>query len=220
MRRKRHLDSRLERAQTRVIIRRDENPDSRMDATGEYLDLAAVYGNGNPVSIEIGCGKGRWICAMAKAHPARNFLAVEQTSNVLISALEAAEEEGLANVRFADCGAEYLLRHIAPNSLEAVYLNFSTPLPKQGYAKQRLTHERFLTLYARWLQGGGKLYLKTDNRDFFTFSVCSLSAFGCTIARLSVDLHKDDIPNITTEYEDKFAPLGPIYYVEAQFPEK
>lgn len=220
MRRKRDFDGRFEKASALLIARADGEHDARLGADTPKMDLAQRFGNENPIVLDIGCGKGAWITKMATLYPDQNYIGVEKMSNVLLSAMETVQKEKLPNVLFANCGVEYLHRTLPLHFASAVYLNFSTPLPKSVFEKQRLTYKRFLTLYQGWLKPDGVLRLKTDDRGFFAYSICSLSAFGCTITNVSADLHKDDfIPNVATEHENKFAPLGPIYYLEARFPE-
>ena len=168
--------------------------------------------------MELGCGNGQWICRTASAHPELNYVAVEVISNVIVAAAEQAKAWGLTNVKFVNCGVEYLPRHIAPHSVQTIFLNFSSPLPRSTYEKKRLTYKRFLAYYSEWLTDGGSVRQKTDNRPFFEYSLCSMNDYGMKFGRISLDLHSDtDIENVTSEYEDKFAPYGPIYYVESFF---
>ena len=92
--------------------------------------------------------------------------------------------------------------YIPENSLGKIYLNFSTPLPKLGYATQRLTHRNFLEIYKKLLKKGGRILQKTDNRDFFEFSLEEYTACGFRLEKVTYDLHKDGNPkeNIVTEY--------------------
>ena len=92
------------------------------------------FGNENPIHLEIGCGKGQFVCEMAKRNPDVNFIAVEKVKNVIVAACEKAKEEGLTNVKFIAGCAEYLPRFIPENSVELIYLNFSCPFPKAKYA--------------------------------------------------------------------------------------
>ena len=102
--------------------------------------------------LEIGCGKGKFIVETAKLNPDINFVAVEKISNVIIDACERTLREGIENVCFLNCAAEVLPKYLKENSVEKLYLNFSNPLPKEGYKKQRLTHTRFLNIYSSFLK--------------------------------------------------------------------
>jgi len=218
MRLKKYLDERMQAVADYIIIGYSEDLDARNSTPTSLIDLRQTFGNDHPVVLELGCGKGQWVCRMAAAYPDVNFIAVENVTNVIVAACEKAKRAGLKNVRFANCGVEYLPRHLPTHAFQTIYLNFSSPYPKNQYENRRLTNSRYLALYRDWLKEGGEIRQKTDNRPFFEYSVCSLSRNGWEIVRMSCDLHKDaDIPNLTSEYEDRFAPLGPIYYVVAKY---
>ncbi len=222
MRRKKNLDTRLADCAARFFNM--EVTAARFDAQGEQmlLDLPTLFGNDHPVELEIGCGKGGFICELAAAHPEVNFLAVEKYSNVLVSACEAAEDQGLDNILFLWGDAEYLARFIPPHSIRRLYLNFSTPFPKKRQITHRLTHRHFLEMYKGLLTEDATVVQKTDDRRFFQFSLEEFSKCGYTLNAVSLDLHADDIPdNIITEYERRFMEQGlPIYRVETALPRK
>lgn len=218
MRRKKHLDERLEHVSEQIISLRVDTIRFDADEQPKYLDFQGLFGNDNPVEMEIGCGKGGFICELAARHPDVNFLAVELYANVLVSACEKAKEMGLTNVRFLSGNAEYLERFIPPHSISKLYLNFSTPFPKKRQATHRLTHPHFLEMYKGLLTEGASVIQKTDGRVFFQYSLEQLSRCGYTLQSVSLDLHADDIENnIVTEYESRFVAQGlPIYRVEAR----
>lgn len=217
MRRKKNLDSRMEVCAERVtnILVKDRRFDATDDDT--LMDYAAIFGNDHPVHLEIGCGKGGFICEIAARHPEINFLAVEKYGNVLVTAIEKARAMGLDNIWFLWGDAEYLPRFIPAGSIEALYLNFSTPFPKARSAVHRLTHGHFLAMYKGLLAPNARVIQKTDDRGFFQFSLEQFSQTGYTLQRVSLNLHADDYPdNIITEYERKFMEQGlPIYRLEA-----
>lgn len=178
-------------------------------AKKEELDFFKIFGNDNPVHLEIGCGKGRFVCELAARRPDINFIAVEKISNVLIEAVERAISGGLTNVHFINSAAEVLPKYIKEGSIDKIYLNFSNPLPKLGYAKQRLTHPRFLNEYKLFLKRGGEIVQKTDDKDFYEFSLASFIGCGYEIVEKCGDLHAlNDPDNIVTEHEKKFAAEG------------
>lgn len=187
---------------------------------GESLDFGSVFGNRNPVWMEIGCGKGKFAVETAKRNPEVNIFAVEKTDKAVLSACESALRENAANLIFANINAEYLPRYIPAESVERLYLNFSCPYPKHGYENKRLTNPFFLKIYADFLKPGGRLCQKTDNMHFFEYSLEQLSACGWKIENVSLDLHNSGFEgNITTEYEEKFLAQGmPIYRLEAVRP--
>ena len=168
--------------------------------------------------MEIGCGKGGFVCELAKQNPDRNYIALEMVTNVVISAMENVEKYGVQNVRFLNIRAECLPCYIPEGSLDCIYLNFSTPLPKLGYATQRLTHRNFLNVYKKLLKKGGKIIQKTDDRDFFEFSMEEYTACGFALQDVTYNLHENGNPewNIVTEYEQKWVDRGlPIHRVVA-----
>lgn len=183
----------------------------RAALTPEYLPFIEIFGNANPVHLEIGCGKGKFVCDMAKANPDINFVAVEKISNVLIEALERARAEKLKNVYFLNCAAEVLQKYFKSGSVSVLYLNFSNPLPKEGYKKQRLTHSRFLGIYADVLKKGGKIIQKTDDYGFFSFSLESFVEAGFKVLETCED-YKGSQGDAETEHEKKFKEQGKRIY--------
>ena len=222
MRKKRHFDERMNATQKWLLARGAGGILNMKEAAENYralVDFKAVFGNDNPVDIEIGCGKGGFLCELARRNPDRNYIGVEMVSNVVISAMENAEKQGAENVRFLNIRAECLPCYIPEGSVGNVYLNFSTPLPKLGYVSQRLTYRGFLEMYKKLLVDGGKVVQKTDNRDFFDFSLEEYKASGFELTELTYNLHENGSPewNIITEYERKWVEQGlPIHRVVAK----
>ena len=140
--------------------------------------------------------------------------------NVLADACSKAEALGLDNLLFLHCGAEVLLRYLRPASVSKIYLNFSCPFPKHAYENRRLTNLRFLTIYRELLNETGEIVQKTDNADFFAYSLSQYSLAGCILSDITFDLHAlSEAENNVTEYEQKFSSMGmPIYRVRARFP--
>ena len=218
MRRKKNLDSRLENVNDYLItISADEKNVVLSKQIKDFLPVEKIFGNTNPLFLEIGCGKGGFACEFARQNPNVNLIAVEKTANVIVTAAETAQKMGLKNLKFVNCPAEYLSSYIKENSVERIFLNFSCPFPKKKYANHRLTAPRFLEIYKEILVDGGEIHQKTDNMGLFEFSIENLSQNGFTIKNVSLDLHKSDFEgNIVTEYEKRFSDLGqPIYRLEA-----
>ena len=188
----------------------------------DYIDFNAWFGKDAPLFLEVGCGKGRFACEYAAAHPEINLIAVEKEANVIVAACELAKNMGLNNVKFIKCSAEYLERHIKPNSIERIFLNFSCPFPKNTYASHRLTHKNFLEIYKRIIKSGAEIHQKTDNMHFFEFSIEQFTNNGFALKNVSLDLHNSNFEgNIMTEYEQKFVTQGlPIYRLEAYLKEE
>ncbi len=176
--------------------------------------VSEVFRTPAPVQLEIGCGKGGFILAMAKKHPELNFIAMERVSDVILSAMEGCAREDIPNIRFINADARILKELFSPGEIDTLYLNFSDPWPKKGYAKRRLTHENFLMLYREILPEGGKIIFKTDNAALFDFSLEEFEKCGFSVSELTRDLHNSawNAENLETEYEKNFSAKGfPIH---------
>lgn len=182
-----------------------------------YIDYETIFNNTNKVELEIGCGKGQFLCESASRNPHINYIGVEIISNVLITACERAKRENLTNIRFINVNAAYLPRYIKPNTISKIHLYFSNPLPNKPSENLRLTSKRYLEMYKTFLVKGGEIYQKTDDKDFFKFSIEQLSQNGFILKNLSLNLHAGvSQGNIVTEHEAKFVKMGlPIYKLEA-----
>ena len=217
MRKKKHLEEKLAVCDNLIRIppiTRDYRVENREKA---YIDFAELFKNDNPVQLEIGCGKGSFICTLAKRTPGINYVAIEVNPNVLCGACSLAMREDVKNVIFMSCGAELLPKYFRPGSVDRIYLNFSCPYPKKAYENRRLTNRRFLDIYKEILSAAGEIHQKTDNMGFFEYSLEQYSLCGYKLKNISLDLHNSGFEdNIETEYEKKFASQGfRIYRLEA-----
>lgn len=176
-----------------------------------------IFGNNNPIQIEIGMGKGRFIMDMAKAYPDINYIGIEKYSSVLLRAIQKMEQESqaLPNVRFIRMDAETIEEIFGEEEVNRIYLNFSDPWPKDRHAKRRLPSREFLGRYDKILEKTGQLEFKTDNKDLFSFAEEELEPAGWRAEKITYDLHNDNEMvqgNIMTEYEEKFSSMGnPIF---------
>lgn len=202
-----------------IMLKLDIGENRRFDieVEPEYIDFAKLFGNNNPLYLEVGCGMGGFAVEFAKQHPDINLIAVEINENVIIKAAEKTLDEGIYNIRFLCVSANYLDRYIRPDSIDEMFLNFSCPYPKNRYESHRLTSPVFLEIYKRLLKKGAVICQKTDNMHFFEYSIEQFSKANYTLSNISLDLHNSDFEgNIVTEYESKFISQGlPIYRLEA-----
>lgn len=178
-----------------------------------------LFGNDNPIHIEIGCGKGSFVCGMAQKYPDINFIAIEKVEDVIVMAMEKAMGQGLENVRFMDMDAEKIDEFFEKGEISRIYLNFSDPWKKNKQAKRRLTHKNFLDRYKKVLNNGDHIWFKTDNKQLFEFSLNSFAAENFKLENITLDLHNSKFEgNVITEYEQRFLDLGqPIYRLEAVY---
>lgn len=177
----------------------------------------SLFNNNNPIHIEIGCGKGKFISELASINKDINYIAIEKFDSVLLRTAEKLEEMDLDNLKIVLIDADKLTDYFAEKEIDLIYINFSDPWPKYGHRKRRLTYKTFLDSYKFILKDDGAVFQKTDNRKLFEFSLESFNENNWLISNISLDLHKDtETFNITTEFEEKWSKLGPIYRLEAR----
>ncbi len=220
MHKKRNLEPRMSALDSLLLARGKpcRNTKEAADHFRALVDYSAVFGNRNPVELEVGCGNGAFVAEKAKRNPDVNYIAVEICTNVIITAMEKIAAEGLTNVRFLNIPAEILPCYLQEGSISKIYLNFSTPLPEAGREKQRLTSARFLALYRALLCEGGMIEQKTDSRPFFDYSQRMYCENGFEVVDATYDLHASEYAkeNIVTEYERRFTDMGlPVCYCRA-----
>jgi tRNA (guanine-N7-)-methyltransferase len=170
-----------------------------------------IFGNDNPIHIEIGMGKGKFISAQAALHPEINYIGIEKYSSVLLRAVEKQDELQLPNLRFIRMDAESICEVFAAQEVAKIYLNFSDPWPKDRHAKRRLTSRQFFARYHVILANDGLVEFKTDNKALFDFSVEEVKEANWQLVAVTYDLHHDAVlneGNIMTEYEEKFSQAG------------
>ena len=218
IRRKKHLAERLENVKEILYVaKRDVQNVKIANQDKCYLDFESIFDNKNPVNLEIGCGKAGFILECAKRFPEENFLAVELLENIIVMGAERALKEGIKNVRFFNCGADYLPRYIKPNSIKRLFLNFSPPYPAGTYENRRLTKDALVVDYKEYLIDDGEVLQKTDDKDFFEYSFNQFSKFGFSVKEVSQKINLGEIDNIETEYEKKFRKQNmPIYALVAK----
>ena len=203
-------------------MRKKKNGETRLSACSEILyshegepmrdPAQRILGKcDTPVYLEIGAGKGGFACQMAKKHSDVLYLAMERVSDCVVLGAERAKSDGVEdNLRFIVDTADNLMKIFAPASVDKMFLNFSDPWSKKGYAKRRLTHRRYLAVYFNLLKDGGKLRFKTDNNGLFDFSLEEIEAMGLTCDVVTRDLHNSEYNegNVVTEYEANFSAMG------------
>lgn len=167
-----------------------------------------VFNNNNPIYIEIGIGKGKFIIENALKYPNINFIGIEKYDSVLVRAIQKSNDLELNNLKLIRMDAKRI-EEVFSNEIDRIYLNFSDPWPKDRHYKRRLTSFVFLDKYEHIFKNNKYIIMKTDNINLFNFSIESLTNSGYTIEFMTNDLHSlNDIDNIMTEYEEKFSNKG------------
>jgi len=201
-------------------MRKKKNVVPRMDAVRDLLLKSAEEISGyNDIFLEVGCGKGTFICEMAKRNPDRQFIAIEKVESVILLALEKAKAQDIKNVMFFHGDVMELAEVVHEHFCDRIFLNFSDPWPRGRHAKRRLTAGAFLNLYKKLLKENGDIHMKTDNQELFDFSLETFEENGFTLKNVTRDLHANPPEdNIMTEYEQNFVSQGkPICRLEASF---
>ncbi|MCR5432457.1 MAG: tRNA (guanosine(46)-N7)-methyltransferase TrmB [Lachnospiraceae bacterium] len=168
------------------------------------------FGNGNPIHVELGMGKGRFVMDMARLNPQINFIGIERQKSVLVRAVDKMEEEPLVNVALVLYEGDDIEEILGEHEIDKIYLNFSDPWPKDRHAKRRLTSDRFFPRYDHVLKKEGTIEQKTDNKGLFEYSLESAVKCGWKILFETDDLHGSPFSkgNVMTEYEESFSANG------------
>ena len=180
---------------------------------------SSVFKNNNPISLELGMGRGSFIIEMAKKYPKINFIGLELDKNQTATALKNIKDLHLDNLKIINDDA-LKVADIFGREIDTIYLTFSEPWPKKGDEKKRFTAINYLKLYDRIFKKNKHIILKTDNKILFASSLENLSSYWYTFDKVSVDLHNDErkIENIMTDFERQyFKEHRQIYYVDASF---
>lgn len=177
------------------------------------------FENENPLHIEIGMGKGKFIHTLAAQNPHINYIGIEMYSSVLYRAIEKRQEADLPNLFFIRMDARNLGDIFDRSEIGRIYLNFSDPWPKERHAKRRLTSPLFLEIYDTVLDPNGTVCFKTDNRSLFDYSLETIEETSpWRVKDVTYDLHGSSfaVENVMTEYEEKFSSKGmPIHRLVA-----
>ena len=202
-------------------MRKKKNGSVRMQACAEYLleaDALEQACEGRRLEIEIGCGKGTFLCESARRDPDIFFVGIERVFGVALLAAEKLRAAETPNARIMLGDVMTLFRQFPAHRVSRIYLNFSDPWPKARHAKRRLTYRTFLEEYKKILTPDGAIFFKTDNQDLFAFSLQEFEACSFALRNRTDDLHASrwEEGNIHTEYENNFSAKGfPIHRVEA-----
>jgi tRNA (guanine-N7-)-methyltransferase len=173
-----------------------------------------------PLNVELGTGKGQFLREMAQSHPEACFVGLEKEPGILVQAVRQAQDMGLTNLKFILGDVQFLGQMFDVGEIDALYIHFCDPWPKNRHGKRRLTHETFLHLYRKVLAPSGIIRFKTDNRELFDYTLGVLREFDMELLTVSYDIHAEYPEGgiIMTEYEAKFSSAGlPVHYCEARF---
>ena len=195
---------------SKILVRNPEN----------YIgNWSSVFGNSNPIMLELGMGRGSFIIGMAMKYPNLNFIGLELDKNQIAYALKQASNYKLNNLKMIHADAKDIVDFFKKD-INTIYLTFSEPWPKKQDERKRFTHESYLRIYDRVFKRDKHIILKTDNKILFASALESLSKYWYSFNRVSLDLHNDErkIDNVMTDFEKQyFKEHRQIYYVDASF---
>jgi tRNA (guanine-N7-)-methyltransferase len=182
------------------------------------------FGNSNPLTLELACGKGEYTLAMAKMYPDRNFIGVDIKGNRIWKGARAGLDEGIRNAAFLRTDISRLREYFGKAEVEEIWITFADPFLRKSKQKKRLTHIRFLHMYQDILVPGGKIHLKTDSRELYEFTLDTIHHWNCRLHGKIEDIYAEDqidgLLNIRTYYETLHLQSGrTIRYLSFSLPD-
>ena len=195
-----------------------QNPENANGRWHEYFQ------NNNPITLELACGKGEYSVNLGRQHKDRNFIGVDIKGNRIYIGAKTALAEGLKNVAFMRAQIGQITRYFDPGEVTDIWIIFPDPFLREGKAKNRLTHPRFLSLYQQILKPGARIHLKTDSKELYDFTLETITEQECTIHENIADIYGQGKATgalgIQTFYEKMHLAEGrTIYYVSFSLPE-
>ena len=175
------------------------------------------FKNNNPIHLELGCGKGKFISNLASTHLDTNYIAIDMVDAMLGLAKRNIEniykEKNIPtnNIRITRFDIERIPLILDENDkISRIYINFCNPWPRGKHRKKRLTHTRQLEKYKVFLQENGEIYFKTDDDDLFEDSLLYFERSGFKIVKKTYDLASEENfwENVETEHEKMFKEQG------------
>ena len=166
------------------------------------------FKNDAPLVLELACGKGEYTVNLAQLFPAKNFIGIDYKGNRIWRGAKTAIEEGIENVAFLRIQIEQILDYFDADEVSEIWITFPDPQPQISREKKRLTAPRFLEKYKVILQESSPINLKTDNDDFYAFTLETIEQLGLKLHVRTEDLYRSDLVNevlsIKTYYEKKY----------------
>ena len=182
------------------------------DYKGKWKNL---FKNDNPIYIEIGMGKGKFLLENALKYKNINYIGIERFDSVMAKAIKKIPED-IENIKLIRMNALDIDK-VFSKEIDLIYLNFSDPWPKKRWYDRRLTSKIFLDKYDSLFKNTKRIEMKTDNEDLFIYSLETLSNKGYALSDISFDYHKTHSDIIMSEYEERFSKEEKnVYHLFAQ----
>lgn len=189
--------------------------ENRFDTKGEW---ASFFGNNNPITAELGCGKGEYTLALARKYPERNFIGMDVKGARIWRGSKTAEEEEIPNVAFLRTKIEFVNHTFDFNEISEIWLTFSDPQPKDKKGTKRLSGWAFLKRYGKLLKKGGLIHVKTDSQIFYDSTLETIEEGEHQLLKSSDDIYgngwkdfnkeEQEILAVKTFYEKKWLAIG------------
>lgn len=175
-----------------------------------------VFGNDNPIVVELGCGKGEYTVSLAEKYPDKNFIGIDIKGARLWKGAKYVEQTGLKNAAFLRCRIEFIESVFANDEISQIWITFADP--QIGRDKKRLTNPLFIERYRKFLKADGTIHLKTDSRYLHEYTVAMAKQNGMTVIEECKDIYgtgrADETLSIKTFYESQYLEKGiPITYL-------
>jgi tRNA (guanine-N7-)-methyltransferase len=163
------------------------------------------FENYGPLILELGCGKGEYVLALAELFPDRNYIGIDRDQGVIWEAAKFTSEENLINAAFIHSDLQNLNDYFNENEISEIWLTFPDVQHDQNFDLNAITSVNFLNLYRNLLRNGGLIHLKTEDMDFFDYSSNNLNRLGFSLISKTYDIYNihtlDPLLSIKTSYE-------------------
>jgi tRNA (guanine-N7-)-methyltransferase len=167
---------------------------------------AEFFGNNNPIILELGCGKGEYIVALSARYPDKNFIGIDIKGARMWRGAKTTFENNVKNAAFIRTRIDQIVGLFAENEVSGIWITFPDPQPTK--ARKRLTSPMFLNRYRTFLKQQSIIHLKTDNKEFFDYTLSVIKAEGLELLFHTFDLYnsnlEDDVMLTQTHYEKIF----------------
>lgn len=184
-----------------------------------------IFGNDNPITLELACGKGDYTLELARQHPNKNFVGVDIKGARIWKGAKRALKEELGNVRFLRIYIDHLDEYFAPREINDIWITFPDPYPKGSNKTKRLISPKFLNIYQKVLRPGKPVRLKTDSDSLFSYTRKVVRGTGCSVSEIVENIYQEcpdnELLTIKTDYENRHLERGrSISYIKFSLPEK
>lgn len=173
----------------------------------------SFFKNSNPITLELGCGKGEYTVALARKYPDRNFIGIDIKGSRFWRGAKTAIEEGLDNVAFLRTQIELVDSAFAKAEVSEIWITFPDPQIKYKRTKHRMTNPKFLDKYRKIVEPEGVIHLKTDSEYMYGYTLGLLEGMGEEILYAHHNIYTnteapEEVIGTQTFYEKQYLETG------------